>query len=100
MARRQDENEFRIFSKEARPRFKELGFLALEGAASDDEPHAGGNRPQVARSFRFLRGVHVEFEISGDGNAIGQAAEREQAVGVSLALREHAAETSEKWTPE
>src|SRR3984885_12860045 len=99
MSRRQDQNEFRIFGEKPRPRLDKLGLFTFERAASDNEPQVGGNRPQVARGIRFLRRTHVEFEIAGDRNAIWKAAEREQAVGVGLALHKHARETSEPRTP-
>ena len=85
-------DELRIGGKQAGPRFKERGFLAFERAAGDDEPQPGGHRLQLASGFGFLRGADIELEIAGDGDAIRAAAEREQAVGVGLALGKHAAE--------
>ena len=100
MARREDEDKLGISSKHAGPCIDERGLLAFKRAAGDDESQTGGHRLQPAGGFRFLSDTHIELEIAGDGYMIGQTAEGEKAVGVGLALSEHAAETREQRTPE
>ena len=100
MARGENKDEFGIGGEEPRPCISERGFLALKRAAGNDNPQTGCHRLQQARGFGFLSGAHVELEIAGDRDAIGEAAKREQAISVDLALGQHAAEAREQRAPQ
>ena len=90
MAGRKDHGELRIGCEQARPGFEQRGFFAFERAAGDDEAQAARQSLQQPGGFGFLGGADIEFEVAGDGDALRPAADGLEALGVGLALRQHA----------
>ena len=87
-------------SEELRPRVKQCRFLTLERAARNNEPQPAARRLQHARASASSRGTHIELEIPCDRNSLRRATKREQALGIRLALRQHAAQPCPATAPQ
>lgn len=96
----EDEGKARVGGEEVRPGSEEGGLFAIEGAAGDDEAEAGGALAELACGGGFFNRADVEFEVAGDGDAGGLAADGYQTGGIGLALRENAGDAAEEGTPE
>ena len=96
----QDHCQLRVDIEELGPRLKQRRFLAFERAACDDESQTRRRRLEQPRGFGLLRGTHIELEISRHCNALRRAADRDQALGVGLALRKNCAQPFQQRTPQ
>ncbi len=71
MAGRQHQDQLRIGGEQLRPRFEERGFFAVQRAAGHEEAAGGGQGFQQTGGFGLLRGAHVEFQVAGDCDPLG-----------------------------
>ncbi len=68
VARRKHHRQPGIDFEQARPCFEQRGLLTFQCAARDHEPNR--SRLQKPCDFRFLRGPHIELQVSGNADRI------------------------------
>ncbi len=100
MPRRKNHRQLRVSRQQLRPRFHERRFFALQRAARNHESQPRRIRLQQPRSLSLFRRAHIELQISGHRNPLRRAAQRDQALGIDLALRQHRAQPAQQRLPQ